>query len=267
MAVPLYQVDAFADAVFQGNPAAVMILNAPLQDSLMQRLAIENNLSETAFVWPHGDDWHIRWFMPGQEVDLCGHATLASAHVLWNELHCVDEVLRLHSRSGLLAVRRQDDLIELDFPAYQPKPSRLPPEVAQRLAMAAVEVIEDGFLMAVLEDEQQVAGFEHHFADIEAVEKAIILTAASQRPGVDFVSRVFCGPSGGVIEDPVTGSAHCLLAPYWSAKLNKTTLMAEQLSQRHGRLECELKGDRLRIRGRAQTYLRGFVEWNVEWMS
>lgn len=261
MAFPIYQVDAFAEAVFQGNPAAVMILNAPLDDAVMQQLAIENNLSETAFVWPQGDDWNIRWFMPGQEVDLCGHATLASAHVLWNELGCADEVLRLHSRSGLLQVRRAGDQLELDFPAYAPNPSQLPAEVEQRLGLPTVEVIEDRFLLVVLDSEQQVAEFERHFADVDAVEHAVILTAASQRPGVDFVSRVFCGPKDGVIEDPVTGSAHCLLAPYWGKKLNKTTLVAEQLSKRHGRLECELKDDRVRIRGRAQTYLRGFVEW------
>ena len=261
MAYPIYQVDAFADRVFQGNPAAVMVLHEALPDSVMQQLASENNLSETAFLLPQADGWNIRWFMPGQEVDLCGHATLASAHVLWNELGCSNEVLRLHSHSGLLQVRRQDDLLELDFPAYRTNPGRLSAEVRERLGCEPVEVIEDDFVMAVLDNEQAVRDFERHFADCDSVEHAVILTAASERPGVDFVSRVFCGPSSGVVEDPVTGSAHCLLAPYWGQKLGKTVLAAEQLSQRHGRLECELKDDRVRLRGRARTYLRGFVEW------
>lgn len=261
MAYPLYQVDAFADRVFQGNPAAVMVLHEALPDDVMQQLALENNLSETAFLLPQADGWNIRWFMPGQEVDLCGHATLAGAHVLWNELGCGDEVLRLHSRSGLLQVRRRGDLLELDFPAYRPNQGRLSAEVRERLGQEPVEVIEDRFIMAVLDSEQAVTEFGRHFADCDTVDNAVILTAASDRPGVDFVSRVFCGPKDGVVEDPVTGSAHCLLAPYWGQKLGKTVLAAEQLSRRHGRLECELKDERVLLRGRAQTYLRGFVEW------
>ncbi|WP_108124740.1 PhzF family phenazine biosynthesis protein [Saccharospirillum mangrovi] len=261
MAFPIYQVDAFADAIFQGNPAAVMVLNEPLRESIMQQLAMENNLSETAFVCRQGDDWQIRWFTPGQEVKLCGHATLASAHVLWNELNCSDDILRLHSRSGLLEVRRRGDLLELDFPAYRPEAQTLPAEILGILGHNPVETVVDDFMMAVLDSEQQVADFERDFSQCLAADHAVILTARSERPGVDFVSRVFCGPNSDLIEDPVTGSAHCLLAPYWGAKLDKTILQAEQISKRGGRLECELKGDRVRIRGRAKTYLRGFVEW------
>jgi len=261
MALPIYQVDAFAEAVFRGNPAAVMVLNEPLPEALMQQLAMENNQSETAFVCRQGDDWQIRWFTPGCEVKLCGHATLASAHVLWQELHCDDEVLRLHSRSGLLQVRRQGDLMELDFPAYRPQVQALPTEVLNVLGHVPVETRVDDFMLAVLDSEQQVAEFEGDFSHCLALDHAIILTARSERPGVDFVSRVFCGPDNGLSEDPVTGSAHCLLTPYWAEQLDKTQLMAEQLSRRGGRLECELKGERVLLRGRAKTYLRGFVEW------
>jgi len=261
LAYPIYQVDAFADAVFEGNPAAVMPLNAPLHEDVMQRLAQENNLSETAFLWPEGDAWRIRWFTPSHEVPLCGHATLASAHVLWRELHWPHDELRFNSASGELRVRRVDDRIELDFPALTPEPGTLSPDAAERLGIEPVEVQVATKELVVLASEDEVAAFDGHFEDCHQLASGVILTAKSERPGVDFVSRYFGGPKVGVKEDPVTGSAHAILAPYWAEKLGKTELVGRQISSRPGQIECVLDGDRVRMRGQARTYLRGFVEW------
>lgn len=261
MAYPIYQVDAFADAVFEGNPAAVMPLNTPLPDADMQRLAQENNLSETAFLWPEGDVWRIRWFTPSAEVPLCGHATLASAHVLWRELHWPHEELRFSSASGELRVRKVDDRIELNFPALMPEPTELLAEVAERLNVEPVDVQKATKELVVLSTEDEVAAFDGHFEDCHSLQSGVILTARSERPGIDFVSRYFGGPKLGIKEDPVTGSAHSILAPYWAEKLGKTQLVGQQISSRPGQIECVLEGDRVRMRGQARTYMRGFVEW------
>lgn len=261
MAYPIYQVDAFADAVFEGNPAAVMPLNAPLPEAHMQRLAQENNLSETAFLWPEGDAWRIRWFTPSREEPLCGHATLASAHVLWRELQWPHEELVFNSMSGELRVRQVDGRIELNFPALIPEPSELSTEVAERLGIEPVEVREANKELVVLAGEAQVAAFDGHFEDCHSLASGVILTARSEQPGIDFVSRCFGGPKVGIKEDPVTGSAHSILAPYWADKLGKTELVGRQISSRPGQIDCILEGDRVRMRGQARTYLRGFVEW------
>ncbi|GGX63268.1 PhzF family phenazine biosynthesis protein [Saccharospirillum salsuginis] len=261
MAYPLYQVDAFADAVFEGNPAAVMPLNAPLDEDVMQRLAQENNLSETAFLWPEGDAWRIRWFTPSKEVPLCGHATLASAHVLWRELHWPHDELRFNSASGELRVRKVDDLIELNFPALMPKPAELSADVAERLELKPQDVRSAIKELVVLASEAEVAAFSRDFSGCESLESGVILTARSDRDGVDFVSRFFGGPEVGIKEDPVTGSAHAILVPYWAEKLGKSELVGRQISSRPGQIECVLDGDRVRMRGQARTYLRGFVEW------
>lgn len=261
MAYPLYQIDAFADEVFQGNPAAVMPLQAPLSEEVMQKLAQENNLSETAFIWPEGEAWRIRWFTPSHEVPLCGHGTLASAHVLWRELQWPHDEIRFNSASGELKVRQVEGRIELDFPAIPSEPSQLSDEVFERLGMAPKDVRTATKELVVLATEADVAAFNRHFADCETLASGVILTAASELPGVDFVSRYFGGPNVGIQEDPVTGSAHSVLAPYWAEKLNKTSLVGRQISSRPGQIDCILKGDRVLMRGQAKTYLRGFVEW------
>ena len=261
MAYPLYHVDAFADAVFEGNPAAVMPLHEPLADDLMQRLAQENNLSETAFVWPEGDAWRIRWFTPSAEVPLCGHATLATAHVFWRELGLSQDELCFRSASGELRVRRVNDRIELNFPALMPEPAELSPDVAERLGLIPQDVGSAIKELVVLASEAEVAAFSRDFSGCESLESGVILTARSERDGVDFVSRFFGGPTVGIKEDPVTGSAHSILAPYWAEKLGKTELVGRQISSRPGQIDCILEGDRVRMRGQARTYLRGFVEW------
>lgn len=261
MAFPIYQVDAFAEAVFQGNPAAVMPLHAPLPEPVMQQLAQENNLSETVFFWPEGESWRIRWFTPTHEVPLCGHGTLAAAHVLWRELGHTETLLRLQSASGELSVQQAGDLIELNFPALVPEPARLSDEVRERLGIEPLEVLSATKELVVLMSESQVAGFTGDFADCSSLDSGVILTAPSDKEGVDFVSRYFGGPLVGIKEDPVTGSAHSVLVPYWAQRLGKNRLVGRQISSRPGQLECDLEGDRVRMRGQARTYLRGFVEW------
>jgi len=254
----MYQVDAFADNVFEGNPAAVIPLDKWLPEGTMQQIATENNLSETAFFVPEADRFHIRWFTPVSEVDLCGHATLASAHILFKHMNYSRKEIEFESASGVLRVLKKDDLIVLDFPAL----NALPVEIPEYLNTAFNYKPVAGFkgrddLMFVFDSESQIRNLRPDFQKIlKADTRGVICTAASEE--FDFVSRFFA-PAVGVNEDPVTGSAHTMLIPYWAEILNKEQFTAGQLSNRGGVLFCEYRGDRVLIGGRAITYLTGEI--------
>ena len=259
--LPLYQVDAFADRPFAGNPAAVCPLEAPIPEALMQDIAAENNLSETAFFSPQGEAFSLRWFTPTTEVDLCGHATLASAFVLMTELEPARAEVTFRTRSGLLIVRRGDDgAFIMDFPAWpaEPADAAMRDAVARAIRATPREVVRARSLFAVLDDAAAVRAVTPDFAALAALPTSVGITARGDgeaRP-VDFVSRYFA-PGYGVPEDPVTGSAHCTLAPLWGARLGKTSLSARQVSRRGGELSCELAGDRVRIGGKACLVIKG----------
>jgi PhzF family phenazine biosynthesis protein len=253
--IPCYQIDAFTDRPFAGNPAAVCPLPSWLPDALLQQIAAENAVSETAFFVGRGDELELRWFTPEVEVDLCGHATLASAFVLMTELEPSRRHVRFHSRSGPLDVTRDGARFTLDFPARVPVPSSAPTGLmdALRLPVAPVEILRARDLLVVLERAEQVRALAPDMTAVAALDTfAIIVTA----PGtgidddVDFVSRFFA-PAKGVPEDPVTGSAHCTLTPYWAQRRDKHLLAARQVSRRGGEILCELAGSRVRMTGRA----------------
>jgi len=261
MRLPLFQVDAFTAVPFAGNPAAVCVLGQDLDADLMQKIAAEMNLSETAFVQPVGVVYQLRWFTPKVEVDLCGHATLATTHVLLSEgFAASDSALEFDTRSGRLrASRSGKDWIQLDFPTEAPYKSDPPPEVIAGLRSQGIVFAGrnrwDYFFE--LESEDLVRRMEPDFALLgSATERGVVVTSRSDSPGFDFVSRFFA-PAAGINEDPVTGSAHCCLAPYWGERLGKTTMRAFQASARGGILEVETRGDRVLIRGQAITVLRG----------
>jgi PhzF family phenazine biosynthesis protein len=259
MKIPIYQVDAFTSEVFSGNPAAVCILEAWPEDSCLQAIAAENNLSETAYLLPGDGDFELRWFTPQTEVALCGHATLASAYVLFECRHWGAELLKFRTRmSGLLTVRRRADLFEMDFPARPIHPLPMPDGLGSALGVTPENVFgsaED--LMVVLDSEKTVLAVEPDFAALERLDcRGIIITARGDRS--DFVSRCFA-PSVGIPEDPVTGSAHCVLIPYWASVLGKEDLYALQVSKRGGELFCQLAADRVRISGKAALYLEGTI--------
>ena len=258
MQIDIYQVDAFASRPFEGNPAAVCPLDTWLPDSLMQSIALENNLSETAFFVPEGDGYAIRWFTPLAEVDLCGHATLASAWVIFHRLGHGEGAIRFASRSGPLTVNREGDLLELDFPAQPPVPCPVPDGLAGALGAEPRECLEFVDLVAVFDDPEDVLQAAPDMAALAMLDyRGIIITAPSAK--YDFISRFF-GPAVGVPEDPVTGSAHTKLTPYWSQRLGKKQLKARQVSARGGDLECTLAGDRVLIAGRAVLFLQGTLE-------
>lgn len=259
MKIPIYQVDAFTNALFGGNPAAVCPLDCWLDENLMQQIATENNLAETAFFVPVENAFEIRWFTPEAEVDLCGHATLASAHVLFNHLHYTKEKILFHSRnSGTLGVKKEGEYLQLDFPADQPKKTKNIPDLEIAFGEKPMVTFEgrDDYLL-IYETEQQIKSFSPDFERLKTIKKrGVIVSAKGDKD--DFVSRFFA-PGIGIPEDPVTGSAHTLLTPYWSEKLGKNKLTARQLSKRGGALNCELKKDRVLISGKAVTYLIGAV--------
>ncbi len=257
--VPCFQVDAFASAPFRGNPAAVCLLAASRPAAWMQAVAAEMNLSETAFVTPRRSGFGLRWFTPLAEVDLCGHATLAAAHVLFAEgIAPADAVLRLRTRSGELTAARRGRGIELDFPQRPARPARAPAGLARALGARPVQVamaVDD--LLVELADERTVRGLVPDLAALGGLPvRGICVTARSRARGVDFVSRFFA-PAVGVPEDPVTGSAHCALAPWWAARLGKQRLRGRQVSVRGGEVDVELAGERVLLRGPAVTVLRG----------
>lgn len=257
MTIPIYQVDAFAEAPFQGNPAAVCPLDEWLPDDLLQSIATENNLSETAYFVKTGDHYHLRWFTPVAEVDLCGHATLASAFVLFEFLKIDQDLVSFHTRSGPLLVSRQDDRIVMDFPSRSIEPCDTPAILSESLGLAPQECYRTDDYFAVFNNEDEIRSLQPDFSLLKNLEtRGIIVTAPGD--AVDFVSRFFA-PRHNIDEDPVTGSAHCLLAPYWAKRLGRTTLRAQQLSQRTGHLECRLADDRVIISGKVRPYLQGTI--------
>jgi PhzF family phenazine biosynthesis protein len=259
MKIPLYHIDAFVSEMFSGNPAAVCLLEGWLDDAQLQSIAAENNLSETAFFVPHGKGFDIRWFTPLMEVALCGHATLASAFVLFNCLGWTESRIHFRTRkSGALVVTKRDALLEMDFPARpalaMPSPRGLSAALGVR-PRAVFGSAED--LLAVLDSEKRVRELRPDLAALGGIGyRGIIVTARGEE--TDFVSRFFA-PRVGVPEDPVTGSSHCVLIPYWAGVLGKKVLHARQVSARGGELFCEDRGDRVRIAGRAVLYLEGTI--------
>lgn len=257
MQLDIFQVDAFTFEVFGGNPAAVCPLAAWLPDATLQKIAAENNLSETAYFVRNGEVFELRWFTPTVEVDLCGHATLAAAWVLFEQLGECRDTLRFATRSGELRVRRDGGRLAMDFPAKQPEAVEVPPGLLQALGLDRIEALyrTDDYVV-VVEDEAIIAGLSPDFAALAAFPvRGVAVTAPSGH--VDFVSRWF-GPRVGVNEDPVTGSAHTSLAPYWAQRLGKRSLSAEQGGTRKGQLQCEvLDGKRVMISGHGALYLRG----------
>jgi len=260
MKLKIYQVDAFTDKVFSGNPAAVCPLDGWLPDSLMQSIALENNLSETAFYVKQGNEYLIRWFTPTVEVDLCGHATLATAHVLFNHEHQTNEEIIFRSnRSGVLKVFRHGHLLTLDFPSDTLDKIQWFGEMNAGFNIIPIEGYKGKTdYLLVFENEDQIRNIQPNYPVISRWKvRGVIVTARGKN--VDFVSRFF-GPQSGVNEDPVTGSAHTTLTPYWAEKLGKTELSAIQLSDRKGHLTCKYMGDRVHISGQAKTYLIGEID-------
>lgn len=261
MRIRQYQVDAFASRVFEGNSAAVCPLEQWLDDSVLQAIAEENNLSETAFFVPSPRGYHLRWFTLTREVDLCGHATLASAHVLFEILGHDQPAIVFETRSGELTVERTGSLLEMDFPAAPPRPCAAPPALVEALGRKPVEVLAADDYIAVYDDERIVRALAPDMEKLRALDlRGVAVTA----PGVryDFVSRFFA-PKHGIPEDPVTGSAHCELAPYWAGKLDKTRLRARQVSRRGGDVVCELRAGRVRLAGSAVLFMEGEIRVDV----
>jgi PhzF family phenazine biosynthesis protein len=261
--VPIWQVDAFTDRPFAGNPAAVVWLDADADAAWMQHVAAEMNLAETAFIRKRadGDGYSLRWFTPKVEVDLCGHATLASAHALWTSGTLTDEPLRFHTRCGVLTCSRAGDRIELDFPATPPAEATVDYAVLDALGTTAVSFFgRTRFdVLVQLPSATEVRSLRPDFRKLAAVQaRGVIVTATSDDPRYDFISRFFA-PQVGIDEDPVTGSAHCALTPYWGNKLGKTEMTAFQASERGGVLHLRLTGDRVILGGHAVTVLDGHL--------
>ncbi len=257
MELKTYHVDAFADRLFAGNPAAVCPLEAWLPESSMQAIAAENNLSETAFFVPTADGYDLRWFTPAVETDLCGHATLASAFVILTRLGTDAPELRFHTRSGLLTVTRDGDRLALDLPAQPPTPCTMPERFVAALGRPPAQILGAFKYLVVYDTASEVAALTPDTTTLAGIDRdGVIVTAPGE--DCDFVSRYFA-PHAGIPEDPVTGSAHCTLVPYWAARLGKTTLHARQISRRGGELFCEMRGDRVRVAGRAVLYAEGRI--------
>ena len=255
----MYQVDAFANEIFSGNPAAVCPLEEWLPDQVMQSIAMENNLSETAFFIRQQGKYLIRWFTPEIEIGLCGHATLAAAHILYSELGLQTNDFEFHTKNrDVLKIKREEEIIAMDFPSHAPKEANQDiDEISDALQLKPVSFLSGLYGLAVFENESQVLKLEPNLAAIKNLDhEGIIVTAPST--SVDFVSRFF-GPKLGIPEDPVTGGAHCVLIPYWSERLNKKHMKAKQISKRGGELYCHQHEGRVTIGGKATTYLRGEI--------
>lgn len=264
MKLTIYQVDAFAEKVFKGNPAAVIPLEDWLEEELMQKIAMENNLSETAFIvkntGPVTEGYHIRWFTPEYEIDLCGHATLASAYVIKNFLEPhVAAIGFTTQKAGVLKASAKEGVYTLDFPARIPEPCKVPDKLLKSLGVSTVvEVLKSRDYFVVLPDEEAVKNVEPDFSLMKELDTiGVIVTAKGQ--SADVVSRCFY-PGAGIPEDPVTGSAHCNIVPYWSEKLGKTKLFCKQLSPREGDLHCELDGDRVLMSGKCVLFMQGEID-------
>lgn len=260
MRTRIFQVDAFSSRLFGGNPAAVMPLKAFLADELLQAIAAENNLAETAFLVPEDGDYRLRWFTPKVEVPLCGHATLASAAVVMERLEPGRDRVVFHSLSGPLTVRRERAGYVMDFPARRSEPIAAPPELIQSLRVVPVEVQSNEFnFLALLENEQTLRGIAPDMAALARIGKPGVIVTAASDGEYDFVSRYFA-PAKGIPEDPVTGAAHCMLAPFWATRLHKNEFRAFQASQRGGEVVCRLVNDRVELHGQCVFYLEGEVE-------
>lgn len=260
MKLPLFQIDAFTNHLFGGNPAAVVVLENWLPDQVLAAIAAENNLAETVFVILKPDVIPLRWFTPAVEVDLCGHATLAAAHVLFRHFMPSANQLTFSTRSGNLIVTRNADLLTMNFPARPGTPIEITEQLVSALGIRPREAFLARDLLAILDSESEVRNLKPDFQRIAALDAFAVIVSA---PGeaVDFVSRFFA-PGAGVPEDPVTGSSHCTLVPYWAARLGKSDLTARQLSARGGELHCRLSGDRVFMSGGTVEYMRG--EINVD---
>lgn len=259
MGTRIFQADAFTAEPFAGNPAGVCLLSEPRDERWMQAVAREMNLSETVFLLREGDGFRLRWFTPAVEVELCGHATLASAHVLWEEgLLVPSETARFATRSGELRASRRGDLIELDFPAKPEQPAEPPENLLEALGVKPLYLGRNQFdYLVLLDSEEAVRDVSPDFGLLRTVTvRGVIVTGQSASPAFDFVSRFFA-PAVGVDEDPVTGSAHCCLGPFWAARLGKSELIGRQVSARGGVVNVRVAGDRVFLGGRAVTVLRG----------
>ncbi len=261
MNFPFFHIDAFTSKIFAGNPAGVCFLGTWLPDTALQSMAAEHCLSETAFLVPsptgNSNHYDLRWFSPVMEIDLCGHATLASAHAVFQYIDPEAEQIDFETKSGNLTVVRRDDLLIMNFPARPAAPCDPPAGIGEILGLQPVQTLCSRDLMAVFENEEQIRGLEPDFSRLAALDYfAVIVTAPGD--GSDFVSRFFA-PKAGISEDPVTGSAHCTLVPYWSERLGKKELYARQLSERGGELFCAGMDERVAIGGRAVTYLSGTI--------
>lgn len=258
MKIPLFQVDAFTNSVFGGNPAAVCPLESWLDNDTLQKIAAENNLSETAFFVKTGAEYELKWFTPKVEVNLCGHATLATAHVLFQYLNFSGEEIRFTTMSGQLRVKREKNLLVLDFPASPAEPLTVAPhDLPEGLGKSPLEIHKSRDILALFETQQDILDLEPDFGLLKRLDcLGIIVTAPGEK--ADFVSRFFA-PRAGINEDPVTGSAHTTLIPFWSQRLNKQEMLAFQLSERKGELFCRDMGERVEIAGRAVLYLTGEI--------
>jgi len=260
MELTLYQVDAFADRLFKGNPAAVCPLQEWLPDLTMQAIAMENNLSETAFFVSEDQGWHIRWFTPKNEVKLCGHATLASAYIYFRYIDNAADQVVFNSLSGPLTVSRDDDRLTLDFPVKRAEPVPAPTILGQALGAEPLEILAADDWLIVLDSEETVRKLQPDMTLLKQLERRGVIVTARGRE-CDFVSRFFA-PKYGIDEDPVTGSAHTMLIPFWAERLGRERLKARQLSARGGELYCALKGERVSISGKVIPYFRGTITIN-----
>lgn len=257
MKLNIYQVDAFTDHIFGGNPAAIIPLNEWLPYATLQAIALENNLSETAYFVKEASHFRLRWFTPTIEVDLCGHATLASAYVLFSELNYAERKIHFETRSGALFVEKEDDWLIMDFPITYMAVVPYNEKIKSGIGADYIEIYEsDTKFMVVLENEDQIKALRPDFRILNELGKNVIVTSVGNN--CDFVSRFFA-PASGIDEDPVTGSAHTALTPYWSAKLGKQKLEARQISQRGGHLFCSINNDRVILKGQSRLYLKGAI--------
>jgi len=258
MQIDLYQVDAFTDKVFGGNPAAVCPLEAWLPDDILQRIAMENNLSETAFFVPENNGYHLRWFTPTTEVDLCGHATLATAFTLFSHLKFKEKTIQFSSRSGILEVTKTESGFMMDFPIWEYEEIEIDPRITDALGHKPTALFKGYDWIALFDNEETVRTLNPNHTKLLEIENMRGILPTAKGKDYDFISRFF-GPAVGVPEDPVTGSAHCILTPFWAKRLNKTSLHAYQSSARGGELFCQIKGDRVKIIGNAVLYMHGKI--------
>jgi predicted PhzF superfamily epimerase YddE/YHI9 len=258
MKIEFFHVDAFTEKPFSGNPAGVCLLDQWISDELMQHIAFENGLSETAFIVPEAAYYRIRWFTPEVEVDLCGHATLALAHVLFHHKGRTSPIITFRSNTDSLIVEKVGHKLVLDFPSRPPVSCKTPSILKQALGYDPVEVLCSRDYLVVYPTEEIVRNLKPDMVLLSQIDKFGVIVTAPGNEG-DFVSRFFC-PGEGIPEDPVTGSAHCTLIPYWSKRLSKSVMVAQQVSLRGGRLFCEDAGDRVKIGGHAVTFLQGYIE-------